>query len=251
MLQNAPAAPFKDDAARVQFIKYFKEVQRLLVRLGQYTDLSAEEKARIARIAPPDRLHRYRALYLETAKYLLERQQDQDAPAAIKELDFEFELFCNPKIDYDYIMVQIAKLTQGDPSVTRESLAVLVATDAKFLMRRDDLLDFIANVPTHTPLSEEDVKAAYAQFKEERKRRVIDEIAERHGIEAQALHDFIDDVLRRRVFDAQRLTELLAPKGWGWKDRMQAEARLLDDLVALLRRLAPLQKFSGLSAFEN
>jgi type I restriction enzyme R subunit len=37
----------KGDAARVEFIKNFKEVQRLKTQLDQYTDLNEEQKAKI------------------------------------------------------------------------------------------------------------------------------------------------------------------------------------------------------------
>ena len=57
-LSNAPedVPNLKGDAARSQFVTLFKEVQRLKTQLDQYTDLSDEQKARIAQIVPPDAL---------------------------------------------------------------------------------------------------------------------------------------------------------------------------------------------------
>ena len=56
---------------------------------------------------------------------------------------------------------------------------------------------------------------------------------------------------RREIFDGERLSDLLAPLGLGWKARTQKELALMDDLVPLLKRLADGHEISGLSAYEN
>ncbi len=56
------------DDARVQFIKRFKEVQRLQTQLDQYTDLTDEQREQIAQILPKDEFRAFRGAYLETAQ---------------------------------------------------------------------------------------------------------------------------------------------------------------------------------------
>jgi type I restriction enzyme R subunit len=53
-----------------QFIKNFKEVQRLKTQLDQYTDLTADNKAAIEHILPAEQLQGFRGAYLETAQRL-------------------------------------------------------------------------------------------------------------------------------------------------------------------------------------
>lgn len=63
-------ANLKGDTARGQFIKLFKEVQRLKTQLDQYTDLTPENKKSISKVIPPDRLQAFRGVYLDTAQRL-------------------------------------------------------------------------------------------------------------------------------------------------------------------------------------
>jgi len=93
----------KGDAARIAFVKNFKEVQRLKTQLDQYTDLDKEQKEIIEAILPNDTLQEFRSPYIETAKQLQEIQQKEgdNAPEDIQQLDFEFVLFASAVIDYD------------------------------------------------------------------------------------------------------------------------------------------------------
>ena len=96
----------KGDAARVEFINRFKEVQRLKTQLDQYTDLNDEQKSKIQELMPDEQLRSFRSSYLEIAKQLKEVQQKEGdrAPDNVQQLEFEFVLFASAVVDYDYIM---------------------------------------------------------------------------------------------------------------------------------------------------
>jgi type I restriction enzyme R subunit len=81
--------------------------------------------------------------------------------------------------------------------------------------------------------------------------REIHDLAQKHGLGADLLQAFIDEVLRRCIFDGERLSELLAPLGLGWKARTQKELALMEDLAPLLHKLSKGQEISGLSAYEQ
>lgn len=53
------------------------------------------------------------------------------------------------------------------------------------------------------------------------------------------------------LFDGERLSELMAPLGLGWKTRTQAELALVDDLTPLLHKQAQGREISGLSPYEQ
>jgi type I restriction enzyme R subunit len=257
-LANAPeeVANLKGDAARGKFVNLFKEVQRLKTQLDQYTDLNDEQKTQIAQIVPPDQLQAFKGMYLETARQLKETQDKQGNQASpdLQQLDFEFVLFASAVIDYDYIMSLIAKLTSEKPGKTtmsREQLIGLIQADAKFIDERDDIAEYIRSLPVGEALDERAIRAGYERFKDEKKTRELTAIATKHGLEATALQAFVDEVLRRRIFDGEALSELMVPLGLGWKARTQRELALMEDLTPLLHKLTQGQEISGLSAYEQ
>lgn len=246
----------KGDAARGQFIELFKGVQRLKTQLDQYTDLEDEQKAEISKTLPPETLQGFRSAYLETAQRLRAKQQRQgdEAEAELQALDFEFVLFASAVVDYDYIMGLIAKYTQapaGRRTMSREQLIGLVQADAKFIDEREDIADYIRGLEAEKALDEKEIKAGYERFKSEKKAAELTAIATGHGLETDALQGFVDEVLRRRIFDGEKLSDLMAPLGLGWKARTQKELALMEQLSPLLHKLAEGREISGLSAYEQ
>jgi type I restriction enzyme R subunit len=257
-LTNAPedVANLKGDAARSQFVNLFKEVQRLKTQLDQYTDLNDEQEKQIAQIVPPDQLQGFKGMYLETARQLKEQQDKQgdQAPPEVQQLDFEFVLFASSMIDYDYIMGLIAKMTAQKPGKTtmnREQLIGLIQADAKFIDEREDIAEYIRSLPLGQALDEKEIRTGYERFKAEKKAHELTDIATKHGLGVASLQAFVDEVLRRRIFDGEALSELMAPLGLGWKARTKAELALVDDLTPLLHKLAQGREISGLSAYEQ
>ncbi|MPS47978.1 type I restriction endonuclease subunit R [Methylobacillus sp.] len=246
----------KGDTARIEFINRFKEVQRLKTQLDQYTDLAPEQKTRIDTILPPDQLQSFRSTYLETAKQLKEIQSKEgdQAPPEIQQLDFEFVLFASAVIDYDYIMGLISRMTQQGPSklkMNREQLISLIQSDAKFIDEREDIAEYIRSLPANEALNEKQIRAGYNQFKDEKKAKALTDIANRHGLASDALQDFVDEILRRCIFDGEHLSELMAPLNLGWKARTQKELALMEELAPLLHKLAQGREISGLKAYEE
>jgi len=246
----------KGDAARGQFIELFKGVQRLKTQLDQYTDLEEGQKAEIARTVPPDTLQGFRSAYLETAQRLRDKQKRQggEAEPELQALDFEFVLFASAVIDYDYIMGLIAKYTQapaGKRTMSREKLIGLIQADAKFIDEREEIADYIKGLEADKPLDEKEIKAGYERFKAEKKAAELTAIATGHGLETDALQAFVDEILRRRIFDDEKLSDLMEPLGLGWKARTQKKLALMEQLSPLLHKLAEGREISGLSAYEQ
>lgn len=253
---NAPeeVANLKGDAARAQFVNLFKEVQCLKTQLDQYTDLSDEQKAQITQIAPPDQMLGFKGVYLETANRLKEQQDRDQTPSEVQQLDFEFVLFASSVIDYDYIMSLIAKLTQQKPgklTMNREQLIGLIQSDAKFIDEREDIAEYIRGLPVNEALDENQIRSGFDRFKAEKKTRELTGLANRHALDASALQAFVDDILRRRIFDGERLSELMAPLELGWKARTQKELALMEELMPLLHKLAQGREIAGLAAYEE
>ncbi len=255
-LECAPSqvANLKGDTAKAEFIDHFKQVQKLKTQLDQYTDLNDDNKQVVEKLLPTDTLRGFKGSYLETAQEL-KRKQDQggeDVDEKVQQLDFEFVLFASAVIDYDYIMGLIAKATQkaSKQKMTREQLIDLITSSANLMDERDDIIAYIGSLKTNESLNEEEIRAGYQAFKADKSAMDLANIAQRHGIQPQALQNFVDVIMNRMIFDGEQLGDLLTPLDLGWKDRTKKELALMEDLVPQLKKRAQGREISGLAAYE-
>ena len=249
----------KSDAARGEFINYFKEVQRLKTQLDQYTDLSDQQSESINALLPEDQLRGFRGLYLETAQRLKDQQgkngDDTDDPdnEKVQQLDFELVLFSSSLIDYDYIMSLIASSTDDTPSkqkMTRQQLIDLICSSSNMMEERDDIVAYINSLAAGESQSVKTIRDDYEKFKTEKSAKALVVMAEKHGLSSEALQGFVDGIMDRMIFDGEQLGDLLEPLELGWKARTKAELALMEELVPLLNKLAQGRDISGLSAYE-
>ena len=249
----------KGDVARAQFIKRFKEVQRLQTELDQYTDLTDEQREQIEQALPKDDLRAFRGAYLEAAQRLKEQQSapgkdGEPTNPEVDQLDFEFVLFASAVIDYDYIMKLIARYSGQDPKkvqISREQLIGLIQSDAKFLDQREEITEYVRSLKEGEGLDEAAIRVGYKQFKAENQVREVADLAQAHGLTTQSLSAFVDTILQRMIFDGEQLTDLMEPLGLGWRERRERELALMADLVPLLNKRAQGRDISGLNAYDH
>ncbi|OPC59777.1 DEAD/DEAH box helicase [Elizabethkingia bruuniana] len=245
----------RGDAAKIAFVKNFKEVQRLKTQLDQYTDLDIEQKEIIETILPEDTLRSFKSSYIETAKQFKKIQQDEgsNAPDDIQQLDFEFVLFASTLIDYDYIMSLIADNMQKKPTkqkMTKLQVINLLTSSSNMMEEQEDLTEYINGLDWNSGQDEQTLKNGYEIFKIEKNNKELLSIADKHSVPVTTLKDFIDQVLNRMIFDGEKLTDLLAPLELSWKERRTKELSLMEDLVPLLKKQAQGLEISGLAAYE-
>ncbi len=245
----------KGDQARGEFINKFKEVQRLKTQLDQYTDLSAEDSAKIEERIPEDTMRAFRSAYLQTAQRLKE-QQGKDTTCAnpdVDKLDFEFVLFSSAIIDYDYIMSLISKYTQSEPKqqkMTREQLINLLCSSANLMEEREDIIAYINTLKAGEALNEKEIREGYQKFKSEKAVQEMAAAAQKHGLEPEELQVFVEKIIDRMIFDGEKLSDLMEPLRLGWKERTNKELELMEDLIPLLKKIAGGREIAGLAAYE-
>ena len=256
-LVNEPQEVYnlRGDAAKIAFVKNFKEVQRLKTQLDQYTDLDEEQQAKIEAILPKDALQEFRSSYIETAKQLREIQQKEgeDAPEDIQQLDFEFVLFASALIDYDYIMSLIADSTQQKPAkqkMTKAQVISLLKSNANMMDEEEDLTDYINDLDWNSGQDVHALSQGYETFKAEKYDKELAAIANAHGLQTADLKAFVENIMGRMIFDGEKLTDLLEPLKLSWKERRVKELALMEDLVPQLKKLAQGREISGLAAYE-
>lgn len=256
-------ANLKGDAAKAGFINCFKEVQRFWTQLSQYTDLVEHTTDESPVLSEPvsgygftdDDLKAFRGAYLDLANSLKKRREKKsnDISSEIDELDFEFVLFASAMIDYDYIMELIARYasTPYKVKITKEDLISLVSSNANLIEERDDIIAYIESLDRVNGKTEQEIKDGYQVFKTEKFAKELIAIAETHSISVSALQEFVHSIVERKIFDGEKLSELIAPLELGWKDRTKKETAIMIDLVPLLKRMTGGQKISGLSAYDE
>jgi type I restriction enzyme R subunit len=256
-LVNEPQEVYnlRGDAAKIAFVKNFKEVQRLKTQLDQYTDLDTKQQVTIEAILPKDNLQEFRSSYLETAKQLREIQQKEgdDAPEDIQQLDFEFVLFASAVIDYDYIMSLIADSTQQKPSkqkMSKSQVISLLKSNSNLMEEEEDLTDYINSLDWDSGKDVEALRQGYETFRVEKYDKELAKIANDHGLQTAALKAFVEQIMNRMIFDGEKLTDLMEPLELGWKQRSKAEIALMQDLAPQLKKLAQGREISGLAAYE-
>jgi type I restriction enzyme R subunit len=261
--QGQPCTPeavsaLRGDAARVEFINRFKEVQRLKTQLEQYTDLDQEQRQQIEQRLPQEQLRGFKGVYLETAQRLKAQQgktgdEVSSAQQQIEQLDFEFVLFSSALIDYDYIMGLIARYSQNKPgkhSMTREQLVSMLSANSNLMDERDDIIAYINSLQAGKGLSAQQIEEGYKAFKAQKSAAELADLASRHQLATDVLQQFVDGILERMIFDGEQLSDLFASLELGWKARSKAELALMEELVPFLKKRAQGREISGLAAYE-
>lgn len=255
-LVNEPQEVYnlKGDAARIAFVKNFKEVQRLKTQLDQYTDISEDQKEIINAILPSESFLEFRSSYIETAKQLRKIQQEggEETPPELQQLDFEFVLFASAVIDYDYIMNLIADSTQKKPGkqkMSKEQVKSILRSNSNLMEEEEDLSEYIDSLDWNKGQNEAELRKGFETFKDDKYHAELAKMANDHGIQATALKAFVENIMSRMIFDGEKLTDLLAPLELSWKERRVKELALMADLVPQLKKLAQGREISGLNAY--
>jgi type I restriction enzyme, R subunit len=246
----------RGNAAKIAFVQNFKEVQRQLLALEQFTDLEPEQKELINQILPKDTFSEFRSSYLETAKQLRKIQQNggEDTPPEIQQLDFEFVLFASAVIDYDYIMNLIADSTQRKPGkqkMSKEQVKSILRSNSNLMDEEEALSEYIDSLDWNKGQTEAELRKGYEKFKDDKYHAELAAIALQHGLQMADLKSFVENILSRMVFDGEKLTDLLEPLELSWKERRVKELALMADLVPQLKKLAQGREISGLAAYDN
>ena len=255
-------ANLQGDEAKVGFINHFKEVQRYKTQLDQYVDFTDEAATAVVSDPPSDYgftnddLLAFRGAYLNLA-YSLKKKREKSSESVspvVEDMDFEFVLFASAMIDYDYIMDLIAKQYGGSEvkvKLTREQLVNIVLSNSNLMDEREDIIAYINSLEEVSGKTEQEIKEDYNLFKAERYAKEVASIAQKYEITAESLNEFIDGIMERKIFDAEKLNDLLAPLNLGWKARSKKELALMADLIPLLKRKAEGEEIAGLSAYEE
>jgi type I restriction enzyme R subunit len=256
-LVNEPQEVYnlKGDAARISFVKNFKEVQRLKTQLDQYTDIDAQQKTKIDAILSKETLQEFRSSYIETAKQLrgVQEKEGDQAPFEIQQLDFEFVLFASAVIDYDFIMNLMAEnlgRKSSKQKMTSTQVISLLKSNSNFMDEEEDLTEFIKQVDWTIGQTVGELKSNFEDFKDDKYNQELADIARKNGLQTADLKAFVEKIMSRMIFDGEKLTDLLESLNLSWKERRLKELALMEDLLPQLKKLADGREISGLGAYE-
>ena len=251
----------KGDIVRVDFINKFREIQRLLVKIDQYTEIPEEEKEEIKNLIPEDELKGFRGAYLELAQQLKKKQDKKEeigdesiGDNKVNNADFDFVLFASTIIDYDYIISLISRYTYGekftDEVMTKEQLVLLLKSSSNLLDEKDDIVDYVETLEVGIGLSEEEIKNEYKKFKEAKRNNALIAVAKEFNINAKELIRIANDTIRQMSFSGDMLDGLF-PRDLNWKERAKLEEALMAKLIPILNKMAKDNPIRGLDAYES
>lgn len=251
----------KGDIARVDFINKFREIQRLLVKIDQYTEIPEEEKEEIKNLIPEDELKGFRGAYLELAQQLKKKQDKKEeigdesiGDNKVNNADFDFVLFASTIIDYDYIISLISRYTYGekftDEVMTKEQLVLLLKSSSNLLDEKDDIVDYVETLEVGIGLSEEEIRKEYKQFKETKRNNALIAVAQEFNINEKELIRIANDTIRQMSFSGDMLDGLF-PRDLNWKERAKLEEALMAKLIPILNKMAEGNTIRGLDAYDE
>lgn len=235
-----------------EFIKDFKEVQRIALRLGQYVDMPEELKAAVETAMPEDTLQQFRTAYLDLARRRRNEKGTQAKEEPEDEPDFELSLFSSALVDYDYIMKLLAKYTDTHfekVKITKEQLLEILSSSVDLMNERDYLKAFIEEeLHKGSSMSEAEIRERYKAYKDKRFNQQIAAIAKEYGVDNAALEAFVAETTKLRRLDEDALRDLLSHIE-NWKQRKAAKEGLLADLAPLFDMLSSGNAIEGLNAY--
>ena len=152
-------------------------------------------------------------------------------------------------------MELIARLSGGTTSkqkMTKEQIISLIKSSSNLLEERDDIIAYLDSLKEGVNgKTAKQIKEEYEIFKTEKYAKELLTIADKHKISAKALEAFVNEIIDRKIFDGEKLNDLLAPLNLGWRERTKKELALMEDVTPLLKRLSAGQEISGLSAYDE
>lgn len=235
-----------------EFIKDFKEVQRIALKLGQYVDMPEELKAAVESAMPEDTLQQFRTAYLDLARRRRNEKGTQSKEEPEDEPDFELSLFSSALVDYDYIMKLLARYTDTHfekVKITKEQLLEILSSSVDLMNERDYLKAFIEEeLQKGSGVSEAEIRERYKAYKDRRFNQQIASLAGQYDIDAAALEAFVAETAKLRRLDEETLSQLLAHIE-GWKKYKAAKEGLLADLAPLFALLSSGNAIEGLNAY--
>ena len=242
----------KGDEAKAEFLNKFKEVQRLKTQLDQYTGLSTEHKEQIENTITEENLRGFRGAYLEIAKHFKNQQGQVDPDSEIAQFDFDFVLFSSAVIDYDYIMKLIAQYSNqsSKQKMTHGQLIGLLTANSNLMDQKEDVVEYVHTLKPGGGLSEREIRYGFNNFKDQKFKKNIENIANKHDLTSKSLYEFVENTMNRMIFDGDKLSDLMKLFDLNWKDRTEKEEALMRDLIPLFKKHSEGREISGLAAYD-
>lgn len=243
--------------AKVEFVKKFKEVQKIKNELRQYADLTDTQQEAISNLMPEDTLQRFKSNYLEIAKQIRnnsDKLSAEDYKKYSEQLEFDLIVFANALIDYDYIMSLLAKFTQSqkprERTVSKEQIIDIIKSDPQFMDNQDDLIAYVNTLKAGDNKTDVQVKEGFALYLQHKHEEQIFKIADEFGLAYDKFLHFVTTIVDLQVMNTDGLIELVKPLGLGWKERALLQKNIMHRLIPLLQEMVS-GEISGLTIWQD
>lgn len=206
---------------------------------------------------PEDTLQRFKSNYLEIAKQIRnnsDKLSSEDYKKYSKQLEFDLIVFANALIDYDYIMLLLAKFTQSqkprERKVSKEQIIDIIKSDPQFMDNQDDLIAYVNTLKAGDNKTDVQVKEGFALYLQHKHEEQILKIADEFGLAHDKFLHFVTTIVDLQVMNTDGLIELVKPLGLGWKERALLQKNIMQRLIPLLQEMVN-GEISGLTIWQD
>lgn len=195
-----------DEIVNKKFVICFREMLRNLVKLNTFIEFTfTKDVLGLDRQTFED----YQSKYLALAR---EQQTHKQKTSFLNEVDFCIELIANDKINVQYILNLLKKISKSEKKEEKErdikELLDMIeqSTDSNLRSKSDLIKAFILRVaPVLTP--ETEIDAEYSGFMEEQRVKELNDTANYYGISSERLQEYIQDYEFGGILDPDTIKE--------------------------------------------
>lgn len=223
-----------DEEAQAAFARAFREVLRIRNVLTSYSEFSPADTS-----LPEQDFEDYKSKYLDLEQ---NRGDKADAPEGpLGALDFELELLRRDEINVAYILALIATLRAAEAEggaagdrkarATRKRINDLLNGEEQLRAKRPVIEAFLnERLPTLAP--DADVRAAFAEYWSEARRRAYAQMCEAEGADPERL----EHVMRRMLFTGREPESSEVAKALVEKPTLLKRKSVVSSILAAIRK---------------
>ena len=112
------------------------------------------------------------------------------------------------------------------------------------------MVEYVNTLKPGGGLNEREIRYGFNDFKDQKFKKNIANIANKHDLTSKSLYEFVENTMNRMIFDGDELSDLMESFDLGWKDRTEKEEALMRDLIPLFKKLSEGREISGLTAYD-
>lgn len=181
-----------DENDQLHFVKLFRELAKILVKLDTFIDFSFDESILgMSQQNYYDYRSHYYSIYEKTSK------SAHDAVSILKDIDFVMELMYKEKIDVHYILNLLSEIDTSNVEQAQKEIELVLEKISKIedpkLFKKIELIKSFLERVAPSITSDCSVMDLYDDYVQESKEQALKDFAKRIGLSKEKLGKYVDE----------------------------------------------------------